>query len=276
MSSPPPLFKFPRRFRTASSSPPQFYFADGQRYLRADDQPHRDRFGHGDPGGSSNLRSQFAETPTTVPEPSSLVYSASVSRCSVWSGEERVRNHGSRDLTLRRRRGLAGAGPLSRMASPRDRHDPWPALEVSRDFQAAYTHDQAGRRDRAEALYRKVLQKAPDHADALHLLGLIEHERGRHQRAIQLIRRALAIAPAFSAAHANLGSALKATGRRTEAAEAYHHAIALGSPTMLWRTATSRRFRSSGGDSQPLWRVPIARSRWRQTLSRRTSIVPTL
>ena len=113
------------------------------------------------------------------------------------------------------------------MASPRDRHDPRRALEVSRDFQAAYTHDQAGRRDRAEALYRKVLQKAPDHADALHLLGLIEHERGRHQRAIQLIRRALAIVPAFSAAHANLGSALKATGRRTEAVEAYHHAIAL-------------------------------------------------
>ncbi len=72
-----------------------------------------------------------------------------------------------------------------------------------------------------------MLQRAPDHADALHLLGLIAHERGRHQRAIQLIRRALAIVPDFPAAYANLGSALKAMGKRTEAAEAYHRAIAL-------------------------------------------------
>jgi tetratricopeptide (TPR) repeat protein len=99
--------------------------------------------------------------------------------------------------------------------------------EVFRDFQTAYAHDQAGRRGRAEALYRKVLQKAPDHADALHLLGLIAHERGWHQRAIQLIRRALAIVPDFPVAHANLGSALKATGKRTEAVEAYQQAIAL-------------------------------------------------
>ncbi|HXC92257.1 MAG TPA: sulfotransferase [Stellaceae bacterium] len=96
-----------------------------------------------------------------------------------------------------------------------------------RDFQAAFAHDQAGRRDRAEALYRKVLQKAPDHADALHLLGLIAHQRGRHQRAVKLIERALAIAPDFPAAHANLGSALKAMGRRTAASAAYHRAIAL-------------------------------------------------
>jgi len=113
------------------------------------------------------------------------------------------------------------------MASLSDRQDPRRASEVFRDFHAAYAHDQAGQRDRAEALYRKVLQKAPDHADALHLLGLIAHERGRHQRAIQLIRRALAVVPDFPAAHANLGSALKAIGRRTEAAGAYQHAIAL-------------------------------------------------
>ena len=113
------------------------------------------------------------------------------------------------------------------MASPGNRQAPRGASEALLDFQAAYAHDQAGRRDRAEALYRKVLQKAPDHADALHLLGLIAHERGRHQRSIQLIRRALAIMPDFPAAHANLGSALKAMGRRTEAVEAYNRAIAL-------------------------------------------------
>ena len=113
------------------------------------------------------------------------------------------------------------------MATPSEQHDAGRTAEVLRDFQAAYAHDQAGHRDRAEALYRKVLQKAPDHADALLLLGLIALERGRHQRAIQLIRRALAIVPDFPAANANLGSALKAMGKRTEAVEAYNRAIAL-------------------------------------------------
>src|SRR6516162_4354363 len=105
------------------------------------------------------------------------------------------------------------------MTSANDRQDPRRASEVFRDFQTAYAHDRAGQRDRAEALYRKVLQKAPDHADALHLLGLIAHERGRHQRAIRLIEQALAILPDFAAAHVNLGNALRAAGRRKEAAE---------------------------------------------------------
>ena len=96
------------------------------------------------------------------------------------------------------------------MASQSDRHDARRALEFSRDFQAACSHDQAGRRDRAEALYREVLNKAPDHADALHLLGVIAHERGRHQRAIettealQAHRRAIALKPHYAVAHCNL------------------------------------------------------------------------
>jgi tetratricopeptide (TPR) repeat protein len=113
------------------------------------------------------------------------------------------------------------------MATQSDQQDARRTALTVRDFRAAYAHDQAGRRDRAEALYRKVLQKAPDHADALHLLGVIAHERGRHPRAIQLIERALAIVPDFPAAHANLGSALKAMGRRTEAVAGYRRAIAL-------------------------------------------------
>jgi tetratricopeptide (TPR) repeat protein len=101
------------------------------------------------------------------------------------------------------------------------------STEALRDFEAAVAHDQAGRRDRAEALYRKVLQRVPDHADALHLLGVIANKRGRHQRAIQLIERALASVPDFPTAHLNLGIALQAAGRRADAAESYQRAIAL-------------------------------------------------
>ena len=113
------------------------------------------------------------------------------------------------------------------MALPNDEKTVRRQADILRDFQAAFAHDQAGRRDRAEALYRKVLQKAPDHVDAMHLLGVIAHERGRHKRAIQLIERAIAILPDFPAAHLNLGNALRAAGRRADAAESYRRALAL-------------------------------------------------
>lgn len=99
--------------------------------------------------------------------------------------------------------------------------------DVSRDYQSATTHHQAGRYDRAEALYRRVLRRAPDHVEALHLLGVIAHERERHEDAVELISRALAGSPAFADAHQNLGCALRALGRFDEAVASYRRAIDL-------------------------------------------------
>ena len=86
------------------------------------------------------------------------------------------------------------------------------------------------RRDGATAPRRftaKCCRRFPDHPDALHLLGVIAHQRGRQERAIQLIERALAIMPEFAPAHLNLGNALKAAGRRSEALNSYRRAIEL-------------------------------------------------
>jgi tetratricopeptide (TPR) repeat protein len=113
------------------------------------------------------------------------------------------------------------------MASLEEQKAEWRRAEASHDLHAAHAHDQAGRRDRAEALYRKVLQKIPDHPDALHLLGVIAHQRGRQERAVQLIERALTIMPEFAPAHLNLGNALKAAGRRSDALNSYRRAIEL-------------------------------------------------
>jgi hypothetical protein len=48
-------------------------------------------------------------------------------------------------------------------------------------------HHQAGRLSEAEACYRRVLAVQPDHADALHLLGVIAHQVKRHDIAVDLI-----------------------------------------------------------------------------------------
>ena len=59
---------------------------------------------------------------------------------------------------------------------------------------AGLKHHQAGRLVEAEACYRRVLAAQPDHADALHLLGIIAQQAGRRDLAVELIRTFLKIA----------------------------------------------------------------------------------
>ena len=99
--------------------------------------------------------------------------------------------------------------------------------EPAADLVAAFEHHKAGRLDRADALYRKVLRKMPANPNALHLLGVIAHDRGRFDRAIHLIGKALAVQPNLPHAHSNLGNALFASGRAGDAIASYRRAIAL-------------------------------------------------
>jgi tetratricopeptide (TPR) repeat protein len=79
----------------------------------------------------------------------------------------------------------------------------------------------------AERAYEEVLRRQPDHADALHLLGLIALETGRNQRAADLIRRSIMANRDNAAAHRDLGAGLAALHRHDEAVESYDRAIAL-------------------------------------------------
>lgn len=54
---------------------------------------------------------------------------------------------------------------------------------------------QQGRLAEAEKLYNRILAQFPQHAPALHFLGLALHQRDQHEQANRLMRQALAIAP---------------------------------------------------------------------------------
>ena len=95
------------------------------------------------------------------------------------------------------------------------------------ELTVALEHHRAGRLEPAEALYRKVLQKAPGHPDALHLLGTVALARGDADQAIELIGKALAVVPDLPDGHSNLGNALRAAGRLAEACASYRRAISL-------------------------------------------------
>ena len=51
-------------------------------------------------------------------------------------------------------------------------------------FRLALEKHQQGLLDQAAQLDLKVLSREPEHADALHLLGVVAHQQGRHAQAI--------------------------------------------------------------------------------------------
>jgi protein O-GlcNAc transferase len=120
-----------------------------------------------------------------------------------------------------------GAGKLGQMPSG-------PAVETGTAavppgdadlFSVGRRHHQAGRLSEAEACYRRVLAAQPDHADALHLLGIIAHQAGRHDLAVGLIGQAIKQNGQNAAYFDSLGIALKHQGKLDEAVTAYRQAI---------------------------------------------------
>src|SRR5437899_2162732 len=93
-------------------------------------------------------------------------------------------------------------------------------------FQSAATHHRAGRLAEAEAGYRALLAAAPEHADGLHLLGLVLAQSGRPAEGEPLIRRAVALAPQRPDYQNNFGELLRQLNRLDESDAAFRRAIA--------------------------------------------------
>ena len=91
----------------------------------------------------------------------------------------------------------------------------------------ALCHHQAGRLNEAERIYREILAIDPHHADALHLLGMIEYQGRRYEDAARLIGQAIALRPDQAHYHSNLGTVLHSQGKLDEAAVCYERALAL-------------------------------------------------
>jgi tetratricopeptide (TPR) repeat protein len=107
-----------------------------------------------------------------------------------------------------------------------------PAAPIAGWFGAALAHQRGGRAAHAERVCREILSVDPGHAQTLHLLGLIEHQRGRSDESIEHIRTAIMRDGRDPAFHHNLGNILRALGRLAEAINCYERALALA-PTSV-------------------------------------------
>ena len=141
----------------------------------------------------------------------------------------------------------AAVHAFDKPAAPRDTQ---PAGEE--DAQALYERAEAleaSDAPAAEALYRRVLEAAPGHADAYANLGFMLSESGRHAQAIELYGRALQHCPQSALLHYNLGVALEAMGHGAEAVRAYEACLRLA-PDMADAHQNAALLYAQAGDKQ--------------------------
>lgn len=86
---------------------------------------------------------------------------------------------------------------------------------------------QANRLKEARQLVGSILQREPNHAGALHMLGTIEAQEGRLDQAMTLFERALTLVPGSGPLHMDRGNILMLQGRVLEAKESYLRAMRL-------------------------------------------------
>lgn len=113
---------------------------------------------------------------------------------------------------------LAPQGDLSQKTVPSD---------LTTLLQQVFEHHQKGRLTQARAGYEQILSEQPQHADALHLLGVVAIQTQNYSQAVQWIGQAIQANPKAPAFHANLGCALHELKQYEAALAAHDQAIAL-------------------------------------------------
>ena len=94
-------------------------------------------------------------------------------------------------------------------------------------FEDAFAAHRAGRVADAAKGYRRLVADAPDHVEALHLLGVAFAQLGAVRPGAQTIRRALRLKPDHADAWNNLANAAAIAGMTGEATASYRSAVAL-------------------------------------------------
>jgi tetratricopeptide (TPR) repeat protein len=95
------------------------------------------------------------------------------------------------------------------------------------DLNTALGYHQRGLLEEAARIYQGILARTPEHAGALHLLGVVALQQGKPQRAAELIGQAIRLDAGVAAYHANLAEACRALGQAERAGGCCQSALAL-------------------------------------------------
>lgn len=100
-------------------------------------------------------------------------------------------------------------------------------LDLAGLLEAARRDHGAGDLPRARAGYRQILAAQPDHAEAVHLLGVAAHQAGDDAGAVDLMRRSIALQDRNPAFHGNLAAVLIGLGQLADAVPVLRALLAL-------------------------------------------------
>jgi predicted O-linked N-acetylglucosamine transferase (SPINDLY family) len=100
-------------------------------------------------------------------------------------------------------------------------------MTIEQQLESGLSHHQAGHLAEAERIYRQILSRQPNHAGALHLLGVLAQQAGRVDEGIELIRRSIRIRPDNANVHYDLAITLYDKGQLDAAIASYRQAIGL-------------------------------------------------
>ncbi|MGZ3159326.1 MAG: tetratricopeptide repeat protein, partial [Burkholderiaceae bacterium] len=92
-------------------------------------------------------------------------------------------------------------------------------------IEQARQYHQSGQLTLAEAAYLQVLEFAPQHADSLHMLGLLYSQMGQPDKAIIYLEKSVVHKQKFGPFHHNLGSVYQDIGNTDAAIAAYRMAL---------------------------------------------------
>ncbi|GIS65892.1 MAG: hypothetical protein CM1200mP4_2400 [Rhodospirillaceae bacterium] len=95
-----------------------------------------------------------------------------------------------------------------------------PEYPMDDALNTAIQYHSSGQLDAADESYKNLLTENPEHPDALHLYGVLNHQMGRSREGIELIKKALALQPGYAEAHSNLGNIFRELGSLDEAVTA--------------------------------------------------------
>ena len=101
------------------------------------------------------------------------------------------------------------------------------SVTIPEAMHVAFELHEAGNLAKAERIYRQILEVEPNHADALHLLGIIGLQTGDLGSAREAIERAVDIEPSNTYFLNSLGNVYLKLNRDTDAQSCFERAVAL-------------------------------------------------
>jgi predicted O-linked N-acetylglucosamine transferase (SPINDLY family) len=119
-------------------------------------------------------------------------------------------------------------------------------IDINALLKEAFGHAQAGRHAEAEAALRRILQVHPDHAEALHELGMLQFLRGQREAAVELLQRSVAAAPDVFRSRYNLGLVLLREGRFGDAVPHFQRAVEIAPQRLDALNALGNCYREIG------------------------------